>query len=777
MEKKKIPLGTLKPYESYNGEISDQDIVTIDFDPIETPTTQRKAMNILLLGGSGDGKCNHGSVRILTSDGKYQKIKDIPDQGYLVSINQKSLRNEVKRYIKIKNNKEQHCYKIKTLFGSEIICSGNHPFMVDKGIWKKIDELNEGDFIATTRYISYFGDYQMNDNEVKILAYMIADGTNTHVEWTKKDQLIVDDFSESLKYFDCGLRLKNKKKYHYKVFMDYKRKRYEKNPIRIILEKHNIFGKKSIEKEISDKIMQLPKESLRLFLNRLFSSDGTIWRTKNRHKWRYSIQYCSGNKEMCLQIKHLLLRFGILSKFYEKKNKRFGRTYYYIEIQNAYFILKFIEEIGFFGEKAKRVEQWAENINSIKHNTNFDVVPIYKKKRYLGRERALKYDESLANSDIFWDRVKSIEDVGYHETYDLQVEDNENYIGNDFIAHNSLLIKVIWSILHKAGYYCSYIDPKSTDSGRARIKWDSPRLPKNMEPEGILLQHYMPTWAMYNYDHLKHNFIEYCTRLSKINEREMWQGLGMTTIGASKVTKIINHYQRMKGKISMHDLKNEIFNLTKEDLPSGSVDAVIRVLTDLEDYDVVRDNVPEINLLRDWKRGFSVCMSYNSASRILMTFDIGQKIKESAKYYFQGNRNPVMWFLDDSSFYAKEMPKIVPYNFAVQEIKEIGFNYRSLGIYNCMAVQSLGIIDENVAETYRIKIISPLFQSTDSLSSINIPQRAIDYLRKGVLVKDRSKHLMQFILIDEDNDVIPFFPFTPPCNHFTEIYRERDRNG
>ena len=338
----------------------------------------------------------------------------------------------------------------------------------------------------------------------------------------------------------------------------------------------------------------------------------------------------------------------------------------------------------------------------------------------------------------------------------------------------SLLMKTIWSVLHESGYYCGYIDPKSTDSGRARSGWKSNRLPPHMDAKGIDLQHFMPVWSLQNFEHLAHNFRHYSTRLSKISEREMWQGLGMTNIGASKTAKIIKRYINEFGDISMSDLKEEIFNLSKEDLPSGSADAVIRVLTDMEDYEVVDDGVPELKLWNEWKKGCSVCISYNSASRILMTFDIGMKIRESARLYFQGNRNPVMWFFDDASYYAKEM-KVVPFNFAVQEIKEIGFNYRSLGVYNVLAVQSLGIIDENVAETYKIKIISPLFQSVDQLSSINVPKKAIDYLRNNILVKDRKRYLMQFLLIDEDQNTIPFFPFTPPCEHFKEVYFEKKK--
>jgi hypothetical protein len=342
----------------------------------------------------------------------------------------------------------------------------------------------------------------------------------------------------------------------------------------------------------------------------------------------------------------------------------------------------------------------------------------------------------------------------------------------------SLLMKLIWYVLHNAGYYCGYIDPKSTDSGRARKKWESDRLPPNMSAEGIKLDHFVPIWASGSIPHKIHNFKLYSTRLTKLNEREMWQGLGMTSLGASKTTKLIKKMISENGDVKMSVLKQHIFNLPKEELPSGSVDAVLRVLTDLEDYDVVNDSVPELNLLNNWKKGNSICLSYNTASPILMTFDIGQKIRESAKLYHEkGNRNPIMWFLDDASFFAKEL-KLVPYNFAVAEIKEIGFNYRSLGVYSTMAVQSLGIIDENVAEGYRIKLISPLFQNIDSLSSINIPRKAIDYLRSGELVRDKKNHIMQFILIDENNEVVPFFPFTPPCNHFTEVYFEKgDNNG
>lgn len=788
VDKKKIPLGTLKPFEMYDGGlVPEEDIVTIDFDDVETSSTSRKALNMLILGGSGDGKsllmktiwsvlhesgyycgyidpkCQSGEDRILLSDGRYVKLKDAPDNGYIVSINQDTLKNEVKEYKKISKNQRKFCYKIRTKFGSEIYCSEDHPFMTGINAWKPIKELKVGDFVALTRDIPYFGNNNVSEHEIKIIAYLLCDGSISSegtYGYTKGDKFLVDDLSEAVSEIGCRLELLNNYEIQYRIYQKAKKQFNHKSPIRKLLEKYGLFKTLSRDKKIPEDFFTLPKDKLSLFLNRLFSGDGSIFRVKSGVGWRYHIKYSSASKELCLQIKHLLLRYGIISCVYSENRKGYDQDYYVLGIQNARVIKKFIDVIGFFGEKNSKAEEWYDDISSIKSNCFYDKVPVKRNKesyytRHYYQQRPKdrrSYDPVVGESDIFWDTISSIEDVGVLPTYDLSVKDNENYISNDFITHNS------------------------TDSGRARSGWKSNRLPPHMDAKGIDLQHFMPVWSLQNFEHLAHNFRHYSTRLSKISEREMWQGLGMTNIGASKTAKIIKRYINEFGDISMSDLKEEIFNLSKEDLPSGSADAVIRVLTDMEDYEVVDDGVPELKLWNEWKKGYSVCISYNSASRILMTFDIGMKIRESARLYFQGNRNPVMWFFDDASYYAKEM-KVVPFNFAVQEIKEIGFNYRSLGVYNVLAVQSLGIIDENVAETYKIKIISPLFQSVDQLSSINVPKKAIDYLRNGVLVKDKKRYLMQYLLVDEDNEVIPFFPFTPPVNHFSEVYHEKNQEA
>src|SRR5204862_52183 len=43
----------------------------------------------------------------------------------------------------------------------------------------------------------------------------------------------------------------------------------------------------------------------------------------------------------------------------------------------------------------------------------------------------------LAQSDLYWDRVVSVEPVGERETYDLDIEGDHNFLANDLVVHNS----------------------------------------------------------------------------------------------------------------------------------------------------------------------------------------------------------------------------------------------------------------------------------------------------------------------------------------------------
>jgi DNA polymerase III alpha subunit len=43
----------------------------------------------------------------------------------------------------------------------------------------------------------------------------------------------------------------------------------------------------------------------------------------------------------------------------------------------------------------------------------------------------------FANSDVYWDRIVAMEPAGDHETYDLRIEADHNFLANNFVVHNS----------------------------------------------------------------------------------------------------------------------------------------------------------------------------------------------------------------------------------------------------------------------------------------------------------------------------------------------------
>jgi replicative DNA helicase len=67
-------------------------------------------------------------------------------------------------------------------------------------------------------------------------------------------------------------------------------------------------------------------------------------------------------------------------------------------------------------------------------------------KQNLSRARALRvaqvvssdYLSALAESDVYWDEIVSIEPDGEEEVYDLTVDNLHNFVANDIIVHNSI---------------------------------------------------------------------------------------------------------------------------------------------------------------------------------------------------------------------------------------------------------------------------------------------------------------------------------------------------
>ncbi|MEK6889471.1 MAG: LAGLIDADG family homing endonuclease [Nanoarchaeota archaeon] len=454
---------------------------------------------ILVAGKRGSGKCLHEDTLITLADGSQIPIKYLENnKEKIISLNEQ-LKIEQSEKSDFFSRITNRLFKIKLRSGKEIKLTPEHPLLTIKG-WKEAQSLTIGSRIATPRKICSFGNKEMPEHEIKLLAYLIAEGhTKKVVLFSNSDEKIVEEFRESLNKFDSTLKLIKEKENHYrisspewenkvldksKILFNKENRRFdngskiilEKRSIRKLIEREELFNLLAPQKYLSQNIMQLNKKHLSIFLNRLFSCDGSIYKSSNY----WQISYSSSSNKMIRQVQNLLLRFGILSKLRDKNINLNGKQFKAYELViNSPNALKFIYEIGFFGVKEEKQKVAEKEILSKNQNPNIDTIPqdiweLYKPKNWteIGRQLGYSHPKAmrerihyspsrqtlmqiaqveqsnplmlLAQSDIFWDEIISIELLeGEFTVYDICVPTNHNFVANDIIVHNSYTLGVI----------------------------------------------------------------------------------------------------------------------------------------------------------------------------------------------------------------------------------------------------------------------------------------------------------------------------------------------
>jgi hypothetical protein len=95
-------------------------------------------------------ECLHPDTLIKMGYGKNKKIKDINIGDLVYTLNEKTNVYEIKEveYVYKNLTKNVDVYEIEMDNGEKIILTGNHKIYLKCGVWKRVDELNNGDDIV-----------------------------------------------------------------------------------------------------------------------------------------------------------------------------------------------------------------------------------------------------------------------------------------------------------------------------------------------------------------------------------------------------------------------------------------------------------------------------------------------------------------------------------------------------------------------------------------------------------------------------------------------------
>ncbi len=240
-----------------------------------------------------------------------------------------------------------------------------------------------------------------------------------------------------------------------------------------------ILGLRATEKKMPADAFELCDADLEVLLGRLWAGDGFISNSRLHVPF-----YATSSRPLARDVQDLLLRLGIVSGVHDK---RFGyrggwKAGFTVRVVGTESVETFLRRVApHCVGRDKAVAELARHLRSTRRDqTSQDTVPpgirtlvdqarraagltwkeLERKsgvstKEFVGRGSAGKRGfrrstigrlaaffrsvplEEAATSDVFWDRVVSIEPKGIQETYDLAVDRDHNFVADGLIVHNS----------------------------------------------------------------------------------------------------------------------------------------------------------------------------------------------------------------------------------------------------------------------------------------------------------------------------------------------------
>jgi deoxycytidine triphosphate deaminase len=413
------------------------------------------------------GKCVTGDTRVVDADtGAYVPITDMRWGKSTLALD--SWRLKAAKVSAFVPQGRREVFELRTRAGLRIRATANHPLLKLRG-WAPLSELGPGDRIAVARDIPVFGKTAIPDWEASLLGLMLSEGecdTPGHSPtYTTADPAMVLLLKTCVA--DSGMgAVTFKGRYGYRIVNRPGRGGVpERNRAHLWLQKYGLnIG--AGEKFVPQSVFMAPENSVRMFLQSLFSGDGSVYHSDSG----VFLEYYSKSRRLIEDVHHLLLRFGVFSLIREKTTA-IGTRACKIQITDKDQILRFAQRIGFTPGSVKQQRLDMEVLPMIRarprSKSNFDTLPreawhlVGMAARVGGLSLSALNIRSnpaqsvpfhtavrvaLATGDLYvspliagpmWDVIESIEPMGEEEVFDISVPTLHNFVANGLIVHNS----------------------------------------------------------------------------------------------------------------------------------------------------------------------------------------------------------------------------------------------------------------------------------------------------------------------------------------------------
>jgi replicative DNA helicase len=421
-------------------------------------------------------ECVTGDTLVCLTDGRRTPIRELVGTAPEVWSFDEAHRLHAARADKVWHVGRKPVFRVSLASGRSIRATAEHRLLAGGG-WTTVGKLSMGDRLALARRLPTPAQpKRWPEHWLILLGHLVGDGSypvHQPLRYTTIDEensALVRTCAEA--FGSTVTRHEGPTGTWHQLVISGNGNRWHPAGVGAWLKQLGIFGQRSHQKHLPAEVFSLADDQISCLLRHLWATDGSVTMRKVGKRVAPQIHFSTCSRHLAFDVSALLLRLGIVARIYTVESAG-TRSMYSVHVSGAESMLRFTMDVGGHGPRLGAMMEVQRYLVATKPYTNVDTLPEEVLQRVcalmgeqgISRTRMASMrgysnvnldhapsrtliskcaeilkDHSLrqaCESDLFWDRVVSIEGAGEEDVFDLTVPGPANWLADGIVSHNS----------------------------------------------------------------------------------------------------------------------------------------------------------------------------------------------------------------------------------------------------------------------------------------------------------------------------------------------------